>query len=416
MAWRSSILLIPLFSILFAGCSRILAARPGPDSGFNESSPEIRYETVDSSGALRTKLLVRDPLRVTYEVSAWKASQKSAAVNLSGGAVSNRVGFVFVGDGYTKSEMSSYANDVGRNLAAILSEEPFKTYANYFSFYRVDVISQDSGVSHESGAKLRTALDMTYGCGGLDRLLCANLNKVSVEAKNAPASDVVFALANSDEYGGAGYLQPAVATFAARNPEALELALHEVGHSFAGLGDEYDDQGVMSGCNKFANVAQDSRAVMQSLKTKWFRWLDLPNVSAFPGACYSSKFFRPTDASKMRVLGRPYEEVNTEQFILKIYAKVRPIDSSTPAGVVNQGIIFVKPMKPSDHNLTIEWALNGKILMKLSGQTEIDPRNLSLTAGKNTLQVTVVDQTPAVRDEAARGKLMTQRLSWTITH
>ncbi|HVK61121.1 MAG TPA: M64 family metallopeptidase [Bdellovibrionales bacterium] len=370
---------------------------------------------MNSSGEFIESSFIKDPMRNSYQVSAWAASKKSQVTTLKSVTSVNRINLVFVGDGYTASQIPVYVSDVDRSIASILKQEPFKSYASYFAFHRVDVVSSESGVSRANGGKIKTALEMTFGCSGLPRLLCANLNKVSAEAGNAPAVDVVFALANSDEYGGAGYLKPAVATYAARNPSSLELALHEFGHSFAGLGDEYDTQGVVSNCTSFANVAKETRAQMQSAKAKWYRWLDVQNVSAFPGSCYSSKYYRPTFASKMRVLGNAYEEVNIEKFILKIYEKVKPIESFMPVGRYAAGVFWISPMKPAGRPLDITWTLNGKPLDQFKGQSQIDVRTLLLTSNSNKLAVTVIDNTSAVRDEAARKKLMTQTVTWTVT-
>ncbi len=153
---------------------------------------------------------------------------------------------------------------------------------------------------------------------------------------------------------------------------------------------------------------------MQAAKTKWFRWLDLPHVSAFPGACYSS-FYRPTEGSKMRNLGRPFEEVNTELLIQKIYEKVRPIQAATPAGTyTRRGVFFVDVMKPEGRPLKIRWSLNGNRLSEFDGFSQIDASRLNVPASGATLLVTVVDETSAVRDEELRRKLLTQTMSWKL--
>ncbi|MES2854780.1 MAG: M64 family metallopeptidase, partial [Bdellovibrionota bacterium] len=184
-----------------------LTACAKPSTEYSLSSDLVRYEGVSSSGEFTQQELVRDPARSEYGQNDWVASKASASAVVKGTPGLNRVNFVFIGDGYTRAELAAYAKDVDRSVDAMLKQEPFKTYRNYFSFARVDVVSKQSGVTRANGGIVRSALGMNYGCAGLPRLLCINLEKAIKEAKNAKMHDIVFAMANSDEYGGAGYLK-----------------------------------------------------------------------------------------------------------------------------------------------------------------------------------------------------------------
>jgi hypothetical protein len=407
-----------LLAALLAACSptKPQHTQTKPFS-YEQIDGKVRYEHVDSDGEFVDQTFVADPYKDHYQKGFWVNGLKRKVTTIGARSHDNRVHVVFVGDGYTVEELPQYAKDVDANLSQIEQQEPFKTYRNYFAFHRVDVISEESGITEDKpGSERNTALEMTYNCSGIRRLLCANVNKVMLEAQSAPKVDSVLALANSTTYGGAGYYSPAISTFAARSANALELALHEFGHSFANLADEYDYGDPQSpDCNK-ANVSEVDEKDMSYFRVKWFRWLSLPEVGAFSGACYNKKMYRPTENSKMRKLGRPYDVVNTEQFILSIYSKVKPIEEVTTPGVLTKHqILAVKPMSPKGYALKIEWRVNGERVKSLANITSLDTRNLKLKRGQNKISVRVWDPTPMVRDEMLRKALMTSQVEWFIT-
>jgi len=244
---------------------------------------------------------------------------------IDNGPSENRIDVVFIGDGYTADQLDLYAAHVETAVAGFFSQQPLAAYAGYFNIHRVDVISNESGVDEPAAGIYRdTALDMAFDCAGIDRLLCINYSKAQDAAGSAPQVDTIIALANSTRYGGAGY--PGLATAAGANGSAVELVLHEFGHSFAHLADEYDYGGDATYTGPEPgqpNVSIYTAAEQLAQQTKWYRWLDLPNVDAFEGALYSRYgVYRPTSNSKMRSLGRPFEEVNAEQFIFAFYEYV----------------------------------------------------------------------------------------------
>lgn len=379
---------------------------------------EVHYEAIDARGTFTHHEIMSDPRAKGYRRGLWSASLNSTVIPIGNPTARNRVNIVYVGDGYSRSEMNRYDTDVRMAVAQLLAHQPFRSYVNYFNFHEVQVISAESGVSQDpQGRTRRTALGMGFFCNGIDRLLCANVDAVMAEARNAGSVDMVFALANSSTYGGAGYWSPPIATFSARNADAVELALHEFGHSFGGLGDEYTTAGgAVENCARFPNVGSQTETTMRSSRTKWYRWLDIVNVGAFLGSCYSTRnFYRPTASSKMHTLGMPFDVVNEEQFILQIYKRVRPIEMATPAGSYRgHRILQVVPMAPNHHRLELRWTLDGVLLSKYDGVEKLDTSQLGLRRGAHSIVAMVADNTPAVRDEIARARDMTQRVAWTI--
>jgi len=159
---------------------------------------------------------------------------------VNNGPSANRIDLVTVGDGYTAAQMATYYSHVTNVINLFFAQEPLNEYSTCFNVHRVDVASNESGVDNDptSGISRDTALDAGFWCADIERLLCVNTNKAWSYAGSAPACEQVLVLVNSSKYGGAGYTN--LATVAGANSSAVEVALHEFGHSFAKLGDEYD--------------------------------------------------------------------------------------------------------------------------------------------------------------------------------
>lgn len=419
----SKIILVLALALL-VGCAKSetidLSSEQPNDILQVKADNDVHYEGVDENGIFVTHQIHKDPLSDQYEKGFVKANKLSAQkAILDNGPTSNRVDLVFVGDGYTSSEMAKYETDSQNVLEAYFNQEPLKSYKSYFNVHRIDVISTQSGVDNDpsKGVSKTTALDMNYYCNNVERLLCVNVSKAKKHAANAPQVDQILALANSTKYGGAGYWTDGIATMAAGNSSAIELALHELAHSFAKLGDEYSDAGSSSSqCLGLANGSSITATQMLADKKKWWRWLDLSHINSYEGTCYkASGAFRPTNTSKMRALGQPFYEVNSEEYIFQIYSKVKPIDSGTAAGTYDQNVVLnIKPMQPVGHSLDLRWYLNDVEIANSAQNQNLKVSDLNLASGDYTIKAKVSDLTTRVRDEARRASLMTQTRSWTI--
>lgn len=379
-----------------------------------EVTANIRYEHVLNSGLISSATFIKDPMHEKYSLTPSLLDRTIIKIN-SINAEKNRIQVVYVGDGYTKEEMQKYRDDVQAQIQAFIEQEPFKTYQKYFAFHVIEIASEESGVSDSANELKKTAFEMHYGCGGIDRLLCINLSKLSQVLEKAPKADIVFALANSEKYGGAGYLSPAVATLAARNKSSTELAFHEIGHSFGKLIDEYETTDGSANCNSYQNVSSVDRHEMLSKKLKWFRWLDQNHISTFKGACYSQNFYRPTENSKMRSLKRPFEEVNVEQLIKRIHEKVKLTEKIQSKKLASgHMLIDLSLMKPINHNLQVTWYLNDQEISQFRNSSNMNTASLKLSHQSATLKLVVQDNTSMVRDESFRKKYMTETHKWDL--
>src|SRR5215831_13884640 len=103
--------------------------------------------------------------------ASWAAPVTTIRMN---GDSANRLDLVILGDGYTASELGQYANDVETFVDGLFAQAPFTEYQHYFNVHRIDVTSTESGADHPERTPpvlKNTALDATYNCGGIQRLI-----------------------------------------------------------------------------------------------------------------------------------------------------------------------------------------------------------------------------------------------------
>ena len=157
-----------------------------------------------------------------------------------------RYNIVILGDGYRAAEMAKYHTDAQAFVDALHQAAPFGDLWCALNVHRIDVTSTDSGAddpvtcgdgSAGSGAVARTYFDSTFCSGNAIRrlLTCDSTSARNVAQSQVPATHVAIVIVNSPLYGGSG---GAVATYSTA-PGAVEIALHEMGHTAFGLADEY---------------------------------------------------------------------------------------------------------------------------------------------------------------------------------
>jgi len=364
------------------------------------------------------------PCAVLLSVAGLASAEPVVPIRING-PDANRIGVTILGDGYTQTQLLKFSTDVDLLVNAFFQQSPYDEYAAYFNVHRVDVVSNESGADHPETNTFRdTALGSAYNCGGIVRTICVDTGAVNaVLSRSVPidARDIVLVLVNEAEYGGSG----GAVTVASAHRDAVELALHEVGHSFGRLADEYDT--TPPPCNSAIEPPEANAALeIGRDKIKWARWVDgatqLPTTTAqngvpgaYSGARYcSSGLYRPTLNSKMRSLGRPFEQINAEQLVRRIYNLVSPIDSVSPSetslsSAAGSAVDFRVNTPRSTRPLRIRWTVDGTS----AGEAESMRLNTgALPAGNHVVQVEVSDQTPLVRNDTSG--LLAVRRSWTV--
>lgn len=145
----------------------------------------------------------------------------------------------YVAEGYTKAEMPKFLEDARKAMGYLFSYEPFKSSRNRFSLVAVESPSVDSGVSiPRKGIWKNTALLSNYDTFYSERYLTTlHLKRLHDCLAGIPYEHIIV-LVNTERYGGGGILN-SYDLCAAHNSTFRPVVVHEFGHSFAGLADEY---------------------------------------------------------------------------------------------------------------------------------------------------------------------------------
>jgi hypothetical protein len=163
---------------------------------------------------------------------------------LESGSPQDKIDVAIVAEGYTSSEMELFYEDARKAVEAILAHQPFGEYAGRFNFVAVALQSEDSGVSVPGeGVWKKTALGSHFDTFYMERYLTTlRLRQMHDALCGVPYEHIVI-LANTDTYGGGGIFNSYTLT-TAHHKSFEPVVVHEFGHSFAGLADEYyyDDQ------------------------------------------------------------------------------------------------------------------------------------------------------------------------------
>ncbi len=158
---------------------------------------------------------------------------------LYSGDPSTHVDIAFLAEGYTETEMPKFLADARSMADYFLSVEPYSNFRDRFNFYAVSSPSDESGVSIP-GKELyvNTNIHSSFYTFDMDRYLTSfDTRSIYDIAANVPY-DAIFVLVNSKRYGGGGFYNH-YCEGTVDNQYSKIVAVHEFGHSFAGLADEY---------------------------------------------------------------------------------------------------------------------------------------------------------------------------------
>lgn len=146
---------------------------------------------------------------------------------------------VITSEGYTADEYPVFIEDAKKTVESLRNHAPFDTLMPRFNFLAVFVPSQDSGVSIPRLNKWKsTAYSSHFSTFYSDRYLTtSNLFDVHNALSGLPYEHLII-LANTDEYGGGGIYNSYTLT-TAHHKYFPQVVVHEFGHSFGGLADEY---------------------------------------------------------------------------------------------------------------------------------------------------------------------------------
>ncbi len=179
-----------------------------------------------------------DPASTDIERIAAAAPAKPMLIH-GDGETAHKVDLLMLGDGYAQNELGKFEADARRMAKHLFSISPFKERADDFNVWALTVAVPVSGVSRPStGVHRASATGLRYDIFGSERYALSVDNRAWRELAQHAPYDAIEIIFNSETYGGGGIFGQ-FSTAAAGNDWADYLFVHEFGHHFAGLADEY---------------------------------------------------------------------------------------------------------------------------------------------------------------------------------
>ena len=240
---------------------------------------------------------------------------------LQSGAADKCIDVAILAEGYTEKEMETFYQDAVIACESLFDHEPFKSMKNRFNIVAVASPSTDSGVSiprlHDWK---QTAASSHFSTFYSDRYLTTSRVKSIHDALAGIPYEHIIILANTEEYGGGGIYNAYTLT-TAHHPLFRPVVVHEFGHSFAGLADEYfyDDDIMTNTYPLDVEPWEQNISTRVDFISKWEDMLEkdtpVPTptaesehypVGVYEGGGYSAKgIYRPADNCRMRTNDYP---------------------------------------------------------------------------------------------------------------
>ncbi len=188
------------------------------------------------------------------------------------GPPATRMDLVIVAEGYTREEEKKAEKDFNKVKSIFFSQEPYRSNRDKINIFGIFKPSEESGTDEPRVGKFRnTVLDTTFNSLGSSRYMLTEANKKLRDITATAPCDAIMIMVNSSRYGGGG-IYNSFCTFTIDNEQVGYLILHEFGHSFSGLADEYYSSSVAY--NEFyprgtEPVEPNITALLDKTNVKW---------------------------------------------------------------------------------------------------------------------------------------------------
>ena len=289
------------------------------------------------------------------------------------------INFVLLGDGYTASEQKKFTAAAKNLYNALFKKSPMNKYRSWFNLYSIGVVSNESGISHPGVLKngvyvcpegssmpiknVDTYFGVHFDTYNIHRLPCPdNSTKIyNLLSALMPDFQMVGILCNTSEYGGAGGGFLTCTT----HSSASEIFVHEFGHTFAYLADEYyaGDNYLGEYLNQTTNKSKNT--------IKWKHWWGLSGVGAYPigGSTKGNSYYKPVNGTcEMEFLNKQFCPVCREAIIEELHTRVKVIAEYEPTEKIvtmdDEEIKFAitRYYKGTGNKVSFEWSLDNKVM------------------------------------------------------
>jgi hypothetical protein len=187
------------------------------------------------------------------------------------GDPANKVDLLVMGDGYTAAERGKFEKDARQFIDKLFSTSPFRERQKDFNVWGLCPPADESGIARpSSGIYRRSPLGATYDSFDSERYILTQENRTLRDAASFAPYEFIEILVNGKTYGGGGIYNQ-YATVAIDNAWAGYVGVHEFGHHFAALADEYytSDVAFLSGVEKKEPWEPNATALLDPAKLKW---------------------------------------------------------------------------------------------------------------------------------------------------
>ncbi len=245
-------------------------------------SESLRFPAPDTP--VQITLLKRDLDNAFREIWSLTVDPKDPSIDTStpplpgplltlqkSGDSAGKVDFLILGDGYTAAEKGKFEKDARRLVDILFSTSPFKEHRSDFNVWGLCPSSPESGISRPStGVHHRNPVGATYDAFGSERYVLTFDNRSFRDIASFAPYEFVEILVNGATYGGGGIFN-LYSTVAADSLWSPYVFVHEFGHHFAGLADEYytSDVSYLSPTHKVEPWEPNVTALLEPAELKW---------------------------------------------------------------------------------------------------------------------------------------------------
>ena len=230
------------------------------------------------------------------------------------GDPAHKVDFLILGDGYTQAERPKFEKDARRLVEQLFATSPYKEHRQDFNVWALCPLARESGIARPStGLQRRSPLGCAYDTFGSERYVLTFENRAVRDAASFAPYEFMEILVNGQTYGGGGIFG-LYGTVASDNAFSPYIFVHEFGHHFAGLADEYYTSDVAYEASKQRPEPWEPNATADPKNPKWKALLNpgvpLPSPwkkQAFEKASYAYQ----QERRQIRAENRPESEMET---------------------------------------------------------------------------------------------------------
>jgi hypothetical protein len=336
------------------------------------------------------------------------------------GPVEKRINIVYVSAYYSSNEQSGFLVDAGRCLREMLFKQPYLEYNKYFNGFAIAIPYERSDYDNPPDDLSKTSHGSVVM--EIDSLL----------QEFIPEYDIVVRITNDPESSG-GIALGGIA-YCTNSEYGPRIAVHEIGHSFGKLTDEYRKNTETPFYTQNMHIEVEGRNVTRQTKRDlipWRSWIEditpLPTPSSSDystlvglfeiGVYPEATWYRPKWRCAMLSSYYDFCEVCREQLVKAIYDVISPIDSFSPEQrtiTINPSesiSLNVVPMKPKSHELSIQWMVDGHPEAN-AASTSFTVSKDQMGYGNHTIEAVVADPTYMVRDDPEN--LLSDSAKWDV--